>query len=77
MACEYKTYLVDTLYASCRGEGDGVTLAAKMVTDGWAVADRPMTDALVDLELEARREKRGLWLSTFALPAQWRLGKRQ
>lgn len=74
VSCE----LVDSprIFGRCRRADGGPELAARMVADGWAVADREMSQELVPAELEARRENRGLWLSTFVLPSQWRAGRR-
>jgi endonuclease YncB( thermonuclease family) len=65
-------------FGHCRieGLGDGPTLAEQMIADGWAVSARQVSQDFSDVELEARREKRGMWVSTFVRPAQWRTGQR-
>ena len=61
--------------------GTGIKAGAKtlneiMVSAGWAVADRAASSQYVDLEIEARNAKRGLWIGNFALPREWREGVR-
>ncbi|MBT3397249.1 MAG: hypothetical protein HOB82_02445 [Alphaproteobacteria bacterium] len=65
-------------FGHCRIDGlvDGPTLAEQMIADGWAVSDRQVSRDFSDVELEARREKRGMWVSAFVRPAQWRTGQR-
>ena len=62
----------------CRlmGTSDGPTLAEQMVADGWAVTDRRISQDFAEVELDARRENRGMWVSTFIRPSQWRTGQR-
>lgn len=61
--CEEKGREADgTLVAVCHiGPHD---LGARMVREGWAVADRRQTDAYVAEEAEARAARAGLWRGT-------------
>lgn len=52
-----------------RPHPDGVDLGAEMVRQGWAVAT---SDAYLVEEAEAREKRRGIWLTPFVRPADWR-----
>ena len=62
--------------ARCRTLIDGSEIAERMISDGWALADRDVTEDFVQAELSARGAGVGLWASTFVLPKRWRLGRR-
>lgn len=47
-------------------------LNARMVRQGWAVADPRQTTAYAGEEAEARRAGAGLWRGEFTLPWEWR-----
>jgi len=47
-------------------------LAALMVREGWALADRRYANDYVDEEEEARTARRGLWKGEFVPPWEWR-----
>lgn len=47
-----------------------------MVQQGWAVAYREYSKQYVDLEEEAKREGRGIWVGEFDNPAEWRRQQR-
>lgn len=49
---------------------------AWLVEQGWAFADREVTDDYVAAEDAARRAGRGLWRGTFVTPWDWRDGRR-
>lgn len=56
--------------AQCRV--DGVDIAAAMVEDGWATALTGFTAQYVALEGIAKTGRKGIWNSTFDLPATYR-----
>jgi endonuclease YncB( thermonuclease family) len=47
-------------------------IAARMVSDGMAMAYRRYSDQYVGEEEAARREHRGLWAGRFERPEEWR-----
>lgn len=47
-------------------------LNAWLVRNGWAVAYRRYGTQYVDEENAARRERRGIWASSFEMPWDWR-----
>jgi endonuclease YncB( thermonuclease family) len=47
-------------------------LAARIVRNGWALADRRYASDYVDEEDEARLARRGLWRGEFVPPWEWR-----
>lgn len=51
-------------------------LNAWLVEQGWAFADRDVTEDYVAAEDAARRAGRGLWRGTFVTPWDWRDGQR-
>lgn len=67
--CEEKGREADgTLLAVCHiGPYD---LNARMVREGWAVADRRQTDAYVGEEAQARAARAGLWQGAFLPPSK-------
>lgn len=62
------------LIAVCRVGGKD--LAAHLARMGVAVADRRYSDDYVDAERAARAAGRGIWRGPFALPWDWRAGRR-
>ena len=58
------------LVATCYLEGED--LNGWMVRHGWAVAYRRYGTQYVDEENAARRERLGIWVSSFAMPWNWR-----
>ena len=50
----------------------GIDLNTEMVRLGWAIAYSRHDMSYVDEELEARRQRRGIWRGTFDLPEDWR-----
>ncbi len=46
-------------------------LAARMVGQGWAVADRRVSDAYAADEAKARKDRAGLWRGRFTPPWEW------
>lgn len=50
----------------------GLELNAEMVRLGWAIAYRRHGGYYVDLEAEARRQRRGIWRGSFDPPEAWR-----
>ena len=46
-------------------------LGARMVGQGWAVADRRVSDAYAAAEAKAREAGAGLWRGRFVLPWEW------
>ena len=46
-------------------------LAARLVGQGWAVADRRVSDAYAGAEAMARKAAAGLWRGRFTLPWKW------
>ncbi len=60
--------------AVCRR--DGVDVNGWLVAEGWAVAYRRYSHAYVELESAARAAGRGIWAGEFAMPWDWRRGKR-
>src|SRR5262245_41953882 len=59
-----------------RGRGDGASVSAWMVCEGWAVAYRKYSQDFVVHEATARAAKRGIWRSAFVLPWEWRAQRR-
>jgi endonuclease YncB( thermonuclease family) len=57
--------------AVCYIDGRRIDLAAWMVEQGWALADR-RSAAYLAQEQAAQRAGRGLWSGTFEPPWQWR-----
>jgi endonuclease YncB( thermonuclease family) len=62
------------ILAVCDLNGDD--LAAWMVTNGWAFADRSASNDYVPYEENAKTSHEGVWGSEFVLPWDWREGKR-
>lgn len=70
-ARQHLRQLIGGREVQCRSTAPGIAgcrvadqdLAAAMVRDGWAVADRD-GEAYRDLEAEARKARRGLWEKT-------------
>jgi hypothetical protein len=56
--------------AVCRN--GSVDLSAAMAAAGLALAYRRYSDDYVDEEARARRQRRGVWASTFTAPWDWR-----
>ena len=46
-------------------------LGSRMVGQGWAVADRRVSDAYAADEAKAREARAGLWRGRFTLPWKW------
>jgi len=66
-----------SIAAVCYLAGAGqIDFNAWMVEQGWAFADRDVTDDYVAAEDAARRAGRGLWRGTFVTPWDWRDGQR-
>ena len=53
-----------------------VKLNEQMVRQGWALAYREYSVRYVPDEDEAKGSKAGVWASVFALPWEWRRGRR-
>jgi endonuclease YncB( thermonuclease family) len=51
---------------------NGVDIGRRLVSAGWAVANRRYSMDYVDAENEARKAKRGMWRGTFMKPWVWR-----
>lgn len=62
------------LVCRCNVSGDDVN--AWLVRNGWAVAYTRYSRDYVKQESEARAPRRGIWSGDFAMPWEWRLGKR-
>ena len=56
--------------ATCYVDGDDV--AALMVHDGWAIADKKQTQKYVEEEKSAYLRKAGIWNGKFQEPSRWR-----
>ena len=56
--------------ATCYVDGDDI--AALMVHDGWAIADKRQTNKYVEEEKSAYLKKTGIWNGYFEEPAKWR-----
>lgn len=54
---------------------DGEDINRWMVREGWALAYREYSRVYVPQEDEAREAKRGIWVSEFAPPWEWRREK--
>lgn len=54
----------------------GQDMNAWMVSQGWALAYRQYSLRYVDQEDQARLQKKGIWVSQFAPPWQWRAARR-
>lgn len=63
----------DAALAVCRA-GD-LDLAAAMVRSGWAIALWRISLDYVELEEQARAERRGLWRGRFSRPEDFRRGQ--
>ena len=63
----------DTL-ARCYTHGED--LNRWMVTNGWAIAHRQLTEDYVQAEDQAHSRHAGMWRGAFALPSQLRTAKR-
>ena len=55
---------------------DGLDINGWLVTEGWAVAYRRYSRQYVEQESQARGARRGIWGGEFAMPWDWRRGKR-
>ncbi len=54
---------------SAKCTAGGFSLNRNMIFTGWALVDHTVTDDFVEVEAEAKRQKRGLWRFVFkALP---------
>lgn len=54
----------------------GLDVNGWLVARGWAAAYRRYSHAYVDEESAARAARRGIWAGEFAMPWDWRRGKR-
>ncbi len=54
----------------------GEDLEKWLAANGWALAYRRYSLDYVDEEADARAVRRGLWVSEFVKPWEWRRGKR-
>lgn len=71
VVCEARdTDVYGRTVAQCRV--DGVDIAAAMIEDGWATALPQFTAQYVALESLAKADRKGIWNSTFDLPATYR-----
>jgi endonuclease YncB( thermonuclease family) len=60
--------------ATCRlGRTD---IARWLVEAGWAVAYRRFSDEYIAFEEQARKDRVGIWASTFEEPEKWRRRRR-
>ena len=50
---------------SAKCTASGFNLSRNMIYTGWALVDRAVTDKFIDVEAEAKRQKRGLWRYSF------------
>ncbi len=65
------------LTAVCRMGGPaGVEVNARMVAEGWALADPATGGAYVGAQVQAKAAGRGLLSGRFVAPWQWRQGRR-
>lgn len=55
----------------------GININDWMVRQGWALAYRQYSTAYDAAEAEARAAKRGIWVSKFQMPWEWRKAKRK
>ena len=62
------------LLAVCLSGGE--ELNKWLVTQGWALAYRPVSNTYVEDEAAAIAARRGIWQSNFVKPWEWRRGKR-
>jgi len=62
------------LLAVCLSGGE--ELNGWLVSEGWALARRPISNTYVDDEAAALTARRGIWDSNFVKPWEWRRGKR-
>ncbi|MBC8036717.1 MAG: thermonuclease family protein, partial [Rhizobiales bacterium] len=73
-----KTLACDTLDGDRYGRGvvhcsvGSLDINAEMVRLGWAIAYTRHSEAYLDEEANARRNRRGLWQGTFERPNKWR-----
>lgn len=58
------------------GGASGIEVNARMVAEGWAVADPETGRAYARIENVAKRSRRGLWAGEFVAPWLWRQGQR-
>ena len=66
-------YSPSKYYAIC--EIQGYDIGATMVSVGWAVADRKVTDVYIPYENQARQKNEGLWSGKFVAPWEYRQNK--
>lgn len=57
---------VATQPAKCTA--DGFSLNRNMIYTGWALVDRAESTDFIEVEADAKRQKRGLWRYTFKAP---------
>lgn len=55
---------------------NGEDLAAWMVSNGWAFADKAQSNDYAAFEETAQTARAGVWSGEFVAPAEWREGKR-
>lgn len=58
------------------GGPGGVEVNARMVAQGWAMADPDTGRAYARIEQLAKRARRGMWAGEFVAPWLWRQGQR-
>ena len=63
-------YAPSKFYAVC--EIQGYDVGATMVSVGWAVADRKVSDVYIPYENQARKKDEGLWSGKFVAPWEYR-----
>lgn len=51
---------------------DGADVSERVVSQGFAVADRFFGSDYGDAEALAKRDRRGIWQGDFVMPAEWR-----
>lgn len=66
-------YAPSKFYAIC--EIQGYDVGATMVSVGWAVADRKVSDVYIPYENQARQKDEGLWSGKFVAPWEYRQSK--
>ena len=66
-------YATSKYYTIC--EIQGYDVGSTMVSVGWAVADRNVSDVYIPYENQARKKNEGLWSGKFVAPWEYRRNK--
>lgn len=75
ITCDILDDEADVAQVRCQDFLD-LDIGARLITAGWALPDRSVSQAYVFNEMEAEGREQGLWQGRFIEPKRWREGAR-